>query len=279
MPLSSLLLQSVSAIDPMCQKHSLSLTLMKGLPDLVTNVISVEEREAFDLEVHRYHATNLRQPQENEPIDKWWVEVKNSNKFPLVSRMACALLTCFHGPKVESSFSIMNSVVTSSTNRLTVESFDAIQTVKYELMSQKKSAVELFRKKDYVKDKVDKNLCRNMNSASKNYREVLLSQKSCDKQSSPKRNLVSKEAAKKICAKAAKLQRNIHLKKINSQVSKSLPEFSLQSKASANVTDARNQTLKRQLSDVNERPVKKQKASNVSRKGPLTIKEMFSKKY
>ncbi|GBM75841.1 hypothetical protein AVEN_8444-1 [Araneus ventricosus] len=131
--------------------------------------------------------------------------------------MACAMLACFHGPKIESSFSIMNSVVTSETNRLSVESFDAIQTLKYELMSEKKSAVQLY-KKDYLKDKVDINLCQNMNSASRNYRAKALNNSNkenvCDKQSSRRKKLVSKEAAKKISAKAAKLQRNIHLKKM-----------------------------------------------------------------
>ncbi|GBO05851.1 hypothetical protein AVEN_201842-1 [Araneus ventricosus] len=43
MPLDNLLLQSASAIDPVCWKHSLSLILMKGLPDLVTNVISLQK--------------------------------------------------------------------------------------------------------------------------------------------------------------------------------------------------------------------------------------------
>ncbi|GBM56314.1 hypothetical protein AVEN_125065-1 [Araneus ventricosus] len=153
MPLDNLLLQSASAIDPVCRKHSLSLTLMKGLPDLVT-AISVAERDAYVLEVHKYHTASLRQPQQ-EPVDNWWMEVKNSRQFPLVSNMACAILTCFHGPKVESSFSIINSVVISETNRLSVESFDAIQTVKYELMSEKKSAVQL-HKKGYLKKKKEK---------------------------------------------------------------------------------------------------------------------------
>ncbi|GBM66569.1 hypothetical protein AVEN_251983-1 [Araneus ventricosus] len=91
--------------------------------------------------------------------------------------MACSILTCFHGPKVESSFSIMNSVITSKTNRLSVESFDAIQTVKYELMSEKKYAVQLYKKKDYLKDKVVRSLCRNMNSSSINYKAQVLSKK------------------------------------------------------------------------------------------------------
>ncbi|GBM83385.1 hypothetical protein AVEN_211451-1 [Araneus ventricosus] len=110
MLLDNLLLQSALAIDPVCRKHSLPLTLMKDFPDLVTNVISVVERDAYDLEIHKYYAASLRQPQQKEPVDNWWMEVKNSRQFPLVSNKACAMLTCFHGPKVKSSFSIMNSV-------------------------------------------------------------------------------------------------------------------------------------------------------------------------
>ncbi|GBN39734.1 hypothetical protein AVEN_37164-1 [Araneus ventricosus] len=104
MPLDNLLLQSASAIDPDCRKHSLSLTSMKGLPGLMSSVISVAERDAYDLEVHKYHAANLRQPQQKASVDNWWMEVKNSRQFPLVSNMACAMLTCFHGPKVGIEF-------------------------------------------------------------------------------------------------------------------------------------------------------------------------------
>ncbi|GBM61147.1 hypothetical protein AVEN_26746-1 [Araneus ventricosus] len=66
MPLYNLLLQSVSAIDPVCRKHSLSLSLMKGLSDLMTNVISVAERDAYDLGVQKYDTASLLQPQQKE---------------------------------------------------------------------------------------------------------------------------------------------------------------------------------------------------------------------
>ncbi|GBM72669.1 hypothetical protein AVEN_213170-1 [Araneus ventricosus] len=106
-------------------------------------------------EVHKYHAASLWQPQQNEPVDNWWMEVKNSRQFPLLSNMVCAMLTCFHGPKVESHFNVMNSAITSETNKLSVELFDAIQIVNYELMFEKKSAVQLYKNKDYLKNKVD----------------------------------------------------------------------------------------------------------------------------
>ncbi|GBM16794.1 hypothetical protein AVEN_9382-1 [Araneus ventricosus] len=95
MLLDNLLLQSASAIVPVCRKHSLSLTLMKGFPDLVTNVITVAERDAYDLDVHKYQGTSLRQPQQKHQVDNWWMEVKNFIQFPLVSNMACVMLTAF----------------------------------------------------------------------------------------------------------------------------------------------------------------------------------------
>ncbi|GBN02943.1 hypothetical protein AVEN_113349-1 [Araneus ventricosus] len=71
MPLDNFLLKSASTIDAVCRKHSLSLTLMKGLPVLGTNVISVAERDGYDLETHKYHAASLQQPQQKEPVDNW----------------------------------------------------------------------------------------------------------------------------------------------------------------------------------------------------------------
>ncbi|GBM18110.1 hypothetical protein AVEN_75528-1 [Araneus ventricosus] len=81
MSLDNLLLQSASAIDPVFRKYSLSLALIKGLPDLVTNVISVAERDAYDLEVHKYNAAGLRQPQQKEPVDNCEWKLKISDNF------------------------------------------------------------------------------------------------------------------------------------------------------------------------------------------------------
>ncbi|GBL93090.1 hypothetical protein AVEN_216448-1 [Araneus ventricosus] len=71
MPLDNLLLQSASAIDSVCRKHSLSLTLTKGLHNLVTIVISVAEGDACVFELHKYYAASLRQPQQKEQVDNW----------------------------------------------------------------------------------------------------------------------------------------------------------------------------------------------------------------
>lgn len=96
MPIDNPLLQSVSAIDPGCRQHSLSLKLMKELPLFVHNVLSPQKKkDAYDLEVHKYHSdTTLNFTDGKESIVKWWIERKEI--YPLLSKMALALLTCFH---------------------------------------------------------------------------------------------------------------------------------------------------------------------------------------
>lgn len=145
MPIQNPFLQAVSSIDPICRQSSLSLKLMKRLPQLVKNVILDSEKELYELEVHNYHSDALlQQIGENESAAEWWLKFKKSTNYPLISKMTCALLTCFHGPRVESSFSIMNTVITPGSSRLNVETFDGIQSIKYCLMAEKKNCCNLF---------------------------------------------------------------------------------------------------------------------------------------
>ena len=47
--------------------------------------------------------------------------------------MSLALLTIFHGPRVESSFSVMGEVMDKKSGRMNMSTYTAIQTVKYSL--------------------------------------------------------------------------------------------------------------------------------------------------
>lgn len=131
MPFANPFLKAVSTLNPIYRKHSASLKLMKELPHYVPNVIKATEINSYDLEVHHFQNDSFRQIGDKEPIDMWWKEIEMSKKYPLLSRLAFSLLTCFHGPKVESSFSLMNNIITSGSNRLKVSTFNAIQSVKY----------------------------------------------------------------------------------------------------------------------------------------------------
>ena len=47
--------------------------------------------------------------------------------------MSSVLLTIFHGPRVESSFSVMGEVMDKKSGRMNMSTYTAIQTVKYSL--------------------------------------------------------------------------------------------------------------------------------------------------
>ncbi|GBO15047.1 hypothetical protein AVEN_202206-1 [Araneus ventricosus] len=83
--------------------------------------------------------------------------------------MALALLTCFYGPKVETSVSIMNNIITSGTSRLNITTLNVLQTVKYHLLAEGKSSVDYFKKSDFLLEPVDRRLVDNMRSSSKAY--------------------------------------------------------------------------------------------------------------
>lgn len=219
MPITNPFLKAVSSIDPACRQSSLSLKYMKQLPDFSSNIIKSEEKELYDLEVVRFQNDNLRSQGENEGIDEWWGEVVDNKKYPLLSKLVFALLTCFHGPKVEASFSLMNNIVTSNSSRMNVPTFSAFQTVKYELSSQKKSAVSCFAKKDYLRERVDRKLCKNMRSSFNSYKEEQSKNRSLkEKKEQQLHNVkmvkISKLAAKKLTLEAAKTQRLKHQKKV-----------------------------------------------------------------
>lgn len=75
-----------------------------------------------------------------------------------------------------------------------------------------------FRKKDFLKDPVDRNLCKNIRTSCKRYTEEKLENKIAKEirindLNNKKQKVLSKVATKKICAKAAEEQRKKHMKK------------------------------------------------------------------
>ncbi|GBM54057.1 hypothetical protein AVEN_220616-1 [Araneus ventricosus] len=156
MPFANPFLKAVSSLDPFNRKTSVALELMKELPLYASNVVQDSEKEAYDLEIHNFQNDHFSDIVE-ESVDLWWGDVENTLKYPLLSRMTFALLTCFHEPKVESSFSIMNNVITPGSNRLNVSTFNAMQCIKYELRSQKNRQFVCFPNMTFSKKKLIRN--------------------------------------------------------------------------------------------------------------------------
>ena len=101
---------------------------------------------------------------DNEPVqaDSWWWQL--NEKDPVLSKLSLAALTVFHGPRVESSFSVMGDVMDKESGRMNVSTYSAIQTVKYSLaakaskISKKQKSVQIFHRKDKLKSPVLKNV-------------------------------------------------------------------------------------------------------------------------
>ena len=57
---------------------------------------------------------------DNKPVraDNWWWQL--NEKYPVLSKLSLAALTVFHGPRVESSFSVMGDVIVKKSGRMNV---------------------------------------------------------------------------------------------------------------------------------------------------------------
>ena len=225
MPVNNRLLRHVSALDPIVHGHTPALKYMKRLPELVTNVLKESELDMYELEVRAFHADDAVKSLESAPIDKWWVSVSKMDKYPHLSRMALAIVSCFHGPEVERNFSIMGNVITSQTASLSVKTFSAIQTVKFTQMASGKSPVEFFKRQDKLYDPVNPKLIHNMKRARHAYHEELKEVRAQAELKKAKheqqhREVISKKAAKERSMEIAMKARLSHQKNIQMKMSK-----------------------------------------------------------
>ena len=73
--------------------------------------------------------------------------------------MSLALLTIFHGPRVESSFSVMGDIMDKKSGRMNVSTYSAIETVKYSLNAKtshtfRPKSFQIFQRSDRLKSQV-----------------------------------------------------------------------------------------------------------------------------
>lgn len=79
--------------------------------------------------------------------------------YPALNQVVKAALSIFHGPVAESSFSLMNSIIDNRRTNMNMLTFSAVQTVKSQLQSRQKTAVEMFGHTDVKFGEVDGRLC------------------------------------------------------------------------------------------------------------------------
>ncbi|KAJ8300689.1 hypothetical protein KUTeg_022208 [Tegillarca granosa] len=228
LPLDSPLLKAITSIDPLARQHSIFVTRMKKLPGLVTNVLQDEELESFHQEVLKYQVDKmlpspLTPDDSNIRCDHYWATVDKTGRYPMLCKMAKALLSCFHGPQVESSFSNMGDIIDAKSNRMNIRTFSAFQSVRYSLRAKGKSGIDAFQQKDFLHVPVNYKLCQNMRSSAKNYKRYQEEQSTLKEANRRKLDMEEKmteskkshrdEEAKK-AAKALKLHRETILKRL-----------------------------------------------------------------
>ena len=71
------------------------------------------------------------------------MQVNGQQKYPLLSKLVKALLTIFSGPLVESSFNIMDDVITDDRTSLKVGHYEGLVTIKSWLRASKSTATNM----------------------------------------------------------------------------------------------------------------------------------------
>ena len=88
-------------------------------------------------------------------VDVWWAEVLSTHDFTHLGCVVIAAQSIFTGPRIEQSFSGMNNIITGTTNRLHIDTFAAIQTVKFHLLESKQKSVNRYPCHNYLHSSVN----------------------------------------------------------------------------------------------------------------------------
>ena len=132
-------LKKFSVSDPkiVTSPNKLVLEWFNDIPTVLVNVLTSEEQDQYNLEVRKL-LVDAQLPSaldsKRDYIDclKWWISV--SKKYLVVFKIVRAVLSIFHGPRVESSFSTMGDIIDKKSERMDIETYAAIQTIKYALV-------------------------------------------------------------------------------------------------------------------------------------------------
>lgn len=162
MPLDNKALKVCSALDPQRRCGNDTRELLSKLPDFVPHL---PQSDALSQEVRSYSVSQTLPSAAGCQIDEWWHKLKD--RYPQLCQGALSMLSCFHGPIVESSFSAMTIIMDCHSARLSTEVFSSVQSVRHYVQARDTTALNLFAKKEPLTDPVNKRLAKNMQSAYK----------------------------------------------------------------------------------------------------------------
>ena len=143
--------------------------------------LATDDQHSYEKETSNYQVDN-KLPATTDSngkvvqLDHYWSEVDRTGSYPRMCAAILPLIFIFYGPQVEGSFSAMGDIIDSKTCCTDIETYSAIQTVKYGLRARKATAVSFLRKEDILHDRIDTSLVRNMAGACKQQLEVVKEQ-------------------------------------------------------------------------------------------------------
>jgi hypothetical protein len=94
-----------------------------------------------------------------------------------LAKVVKAAISIFTGPQVEQSFSVMNNVISGTTNRMDISTYSAMQSVKYNLSAKHTTSLKSYHRDDILKTPVDKSVVYHVSTAYGRYKRKLDTQK------------------------------------------------------------------------------------------------------
>ena len=88
------------------------------------------------------------------------------------------MLTISHGPRVESSFSVLGDVMNQTSGRMDVSTYSSIQTIKYSLNAKtshpfRPKSVQVFQRSDQLRSPVMSEVAEGIRNSKKVHENVL----------------------------------------------------------------------------------------------------------
>ena len=145
----------MTVLDPcvLTTKSTSTLNALENLPTF-TSILLSDEEEKYQQET-RQIIVDFELPSTDNQADKWWYSLEK--KYPKLTKLALSLLSIFHRPHVEDSFSVTGDFINKKSNRMQVETYSAMQSVNYSLSSRataNKKCVSVFRRENTVSSPV-----------------------------------------------------------------------------------------------------------------------------
>ena len=115
------------------------------------------------------HSATCMVNDKEEDVDclKWWNLVKE--RYPFLFKMVTGIPSIFHGPRVESSFNVMDDIIDKKSGRVNLETYSAIQGIKYGLKArhplEQNRCMKEFHRKSRLYTPINPALTRNMRNS------------------------------------------------------------------------------------------------------------------